>query len=104
MVLESVLISLFYTWLISVPSTIVKEIDFSSLYIFASFVEDEDKVSICVWIYLWAFFFFFFPIEKIQYTFMMKILQKAGIGGKYLKLKLYMTNPQQTLSSMAKNK
>ena len=27
----------------------------SSLYIFASFV--EDKVFICVWIYLWAFYF-----------------------------------------------
>ena len=82
------------------PAPLVKEIDFSPLYILASFV--KDKVSICVWIYLWALFFFFFPIEKIQYTFMMKILQKAGIGGKYLKLKLYMTNPQQTLSSMAK--
>ena len=32
---------------------LLKEIVFSPLYIFASFV--KDKVSIGVWIYLWAF-------------------------------------------------
>ena len=40
--------------------------------------------------------------DKIQHPFMIKTLQKAGIEGTYLK-KLYMTNPQQTLSSMVKN-
>ena len=44
MVLESVLVSFFYKWLTSFPSTLVKEIVFS--YIFASFV--KDKVSIGV--------------------------------------------------------
>ena len=34
---------------------LVKEIAFSPLYIFASFV--KDKVSIGAWIYLWAFYF-----------------------------------------------
>ena len=44
--------------------------------------------------------------DKIQYPFMIKKknLQKAGIEGTYLNIKkLYMTNPQQTLSSMVKN-
>ena len=42
--------------------------------------------------------------DKIQYAFMIKTLQKAGIEGTYLNIiKLYMTNPQQTLSSMVKN-
>ena len=36
--------------------------------------------------------------DKIQHPFMIKTLQKAGIEGTY-----YMTNPQQTLSSMVKN-
>ena len=55
MVLESVLVSFFYTWLTSFPSTLVKEVVFSSLYILASFV--EDKMSIGAWIYLWVFHF-----------------------------------------------
>ena len=37
------------------PTSLVKEIFFSSLYIFAAFV--KDKVSIGAWIYLWAFYF-----------------------------------------------
>ena len=45
--------------------------------------------------------------DKIQHPFMIKTLQKAGIEGiygTYLKIiKVYMTNPQQTLSSMVKN-
>ena len=42
--------------------------------------------------------------DKIQHPFMIKTLQKAGIEGTYLNIiKLYMTNPQQTLSSMVKN-
>ena len=42
--------------------------------------------------------------DKTQHTFMIKTLQKAGIEGTYLNIiKLYMTNPQQTLSSMVKN-
>ena len=44
--------------------------------------------------------------DKIQHPFMIKkkALQKAGIEGTYLNIiKLYMTNPQQTLSSMVKN-
>ena len=53
MVLESVLVSLFYKWLTSFPSTTC--FVFSPLYIFASFV--KDKVSIGAWIYLWAFCF-----------------------------------------------
>ena len=36
--------------------------------------------------------------DEIQYPFMIKTLQKAGIEGKP-----EMTNPQQTLSSMAKH-
>ena len=55
MVLESVLVSFFYKWLTSFPSTIVKEIVFSPLYILSSFV--RDKVSIGAWIYLRAFCF-----------------------------------------------
>ena len=42
--------------------------------------------------------------DKIQHPFMIKTLQKAGIEGTYLNIiKLYMTNPQQTLSLMVKN-
>ena len=43
--------------------------------------------------------------DKIQHPFMIKTLQKAGIEGTYLniKKKLYMTNTQQSLSSMLKN-
>ena len=42
--------------------------------------------------------------DKIQHPFMIKTLQKAGIEGTYRNtIKLYMTNPQQTLSSMVKN-
>ena len=57
MVLESVLVSFFYMGLTSFPSTapLVKEIFFSPLYIFVSFV--KDKVTIGVWICLWAFYF-----------------------------------------------
>ena len=41
--------------------------------------------------------------DKIQHPFMIKTFQKAGIEGTYLNIiKLYMTNPQQTLSSMMK--
>ena len=54
MVLESVLVSFFYKWLTSFPSTL-KEIVFSPLYILASFV--KDKVSIGAWVYLWALYF-----------------------------------------------
>ena len=36
--------------------------------------------------------------DKIQHAFMIKTLQKAGIEGTYLNIiKLYMTNPQQTM-------
>ena len=43
--------------------------------------------------------------DKIQHPFMIKTLQKAGIEGIYFSIKkLYMTNPQQTLSSMVKNR
>ena len=44
-----------YKWLTSFLAPLVKEIVFSPLYIFASFV--KDKVSIGVWVYLWAFYF-----------------------------------------------
>ena len=54
-VLESVLVSFFYKWWTSFPSTTVKEIVFSPLYILASSV--QDKVSISAWIYPWAFYF-----------------------------------------------
>ena len=37
------------------PEPLVKEIIFSPLYIFASFV--KEKLSISVWIYLWDFYF-----------------------------------------------
>ena len=44
-------------------------------------------------------------LDKIQYPFMIKTLQKAEIEGTYLNVikAIYMTNPQQTLSSMVKN-
>ena len=51
----SVLVSFFYRWLTIFPASLVKEIVFSPLYIFASFI--KDKVSLGVWIYLWAFYF-----------------------------------------------
>ena len=42
--------------------------------------------------------------DKIQHLFMIKILQKAGIGGAYFNIiKGIYDNPQQTLSSMLKN-
>ena len=42
--------------------------------------------------------------DNIQHPFMIKTLQKAGIVGSYFNIKkLYMTNPQQTISSMMKN-
>ena len=42
--------------------------------------------------------------DKIQHPLMIKTLQKAGIETTDLNIiKLYMTNPQQTLSSMVKN-
>ena len=52
MVLESVLVSFFYKWLTSFPSTTSQRDCFNPLHIFASFA--KDKVSIGVWIYLWA--------------------------------------------------
>ena len=55
MVLENVLVSFFYRWLTSFPSTTVKDIVYSPLYILASFV--KNKVSIGTWIYLWALYF-----------------------------------------------
>ena len=50
----SVLVSFFYRWLTIFPASLVKEIVFSPLYIFASI---KVKVSICAWIYLWGFYF-----------------------------------------------
>ena len=43
--------------------------------------------------------------DIIQHPFIIKTLQKAGIEGTYLIIikAIYMTNPQQTLSSMVKN-
>ena len=43
--------------------------------------------------------------DKIQRPFMIKTFQKAGIEGTYLNIikAIFMTNPQQTLSSMVKN-
>ena len=42
--------------------------------------------------------------DKIQHLFMIKILQKAGIGGAYFNIiKGIYDNPQKTLSSMVKN-
>ena len=43
--------------------------------------------------------------DKIQHLFMIKTLQKAGIEGTYLNIikAIYMTNPQQILSSIVKN-
>ena len=42
--------------------------------------------------------------DKSQHPFMIKTLQKAGIEGTYLNIiNPNMTNPQQILSSMAKN-
>ena len=42
--------------------------------------------------------------DKIQYSFIIKTLQKAGIEGTYLNIiKAIYDKPQQTLSSMVKN-
>jgi len=43
--------------------------------------------------------------DKIQHPFIINTVQKAGIKGTYLNIikAIYMTNPQQTLSSMVKN-
>ena len=42
--------------------------------------------------------------DKSQHPFKRKTLQEMTIEGTYLKIiKVYMTNPQQTLSSMVKN-
>ena len=43
--------------------------------------------------------------DKIQHPFRIRTLQKAGIEGTYLNIikAIYMTNPQQTLSSVVKN-
>ena len=42
--------------------------------------------------------------DKIQHPFMREMLQKTGREGTYLNIiKLYMTNQQQTLSSIEKN-
>ena len=42
--------------------------------------------------------------DTIQHPFIIKTFQKVEIEGTYLNIiKLYMTNPQQTLSSMVKN-
>ena len=49
-VLESDLVSLYYNCWPVFPEPLVKEIVFSPLYIFASFV--KDKVTIGAWIYL----------------------------------------------------
>ena len=46
MVLESVLVSFFYKWLTSFPAPLVKEIVFSLLYIFASFVKDKLSIDL----------------------------------------------------------
>ena len=55
MVLESILISLFYTYLHSFTTTTIEETVFSLLYIIiASFV--KDKMCIGVWVYLLAFY------------------------------------------------
>ena len=43
-------------------------------------------------------------VDKIQHTFMIKTLQKAGIEGTYLNIiKAIYENPQQALPSMVKN-
>jgi len=55
MVLDSVLVSFFYSGWPFFPAPLVKEIVFSPLHILASFV--KYMVSIGVWIYLWAFNF-----------------------------------------------
>ena len=60
MVLESVLVSVFYKWLTLLPALLVKEIVFSPLYIFASFV--KDKVSTGTWIYLCQRLLFLFRV------------------------------------------
>ena len=41
--------------------------------------------------------------DKIQQTFMLKTLNKLGIDGMYLKIKVYMTNPQPISNGMGKN-
>ena len=54
MVLESVIVSFFTSGGPVFPALLVKEIAFSILYIFVSFV--KDKVSLGAWIHLWAFY------------------------------------------------
>ena len=54
MVLESVLVSFFYKWLTSFPSTMLKRLSFFH-YIFLPPL--SKMVNIGVWIYLWAFYF-----------------------------------------------
>ena len=41
--------------------------------------------------------------DKIQHPFMIKTLNKMGIEGKYLNIRLFMTNPQPTSYLMVKN-
>ena len=52
--LRSVLISLFYMWLSSFPSTFIEDVVFAPLYILASFV--KNKLPIGEWIYFWGFY------------------------------------------------
>ena len=59
MVLGSVLISFFYTWLSSFPST-TEETIFATLCILASFI----KVFMGVWVYLWTFYLV--PLDYIS--------------------------------------
>ena len=54
MVLGNVLISLFYTLLSRIPSTLTEETMYSPLYVLASLV--KDKVPISAWVYLWVFY------------------------------------------------
>ena len=55
MVLESVLISFFYKWLTTFPSTTCERGCLFSIVYSCLFV--KDKVCIGAWIYLWAFYF-----------------------------------------------
>ena len=42
-------------------------------------------------------------VDKIQYPFMTKALNKLGTEGAYLKIRPYNTHPQLTLYPMVKN-
>ena len=73
MVLESVLITSFTHDSPVFPEPLVKEIVFTPLYIFASFVKDE--ASIGGGVYLWAFYFVpliyisvFVPVHTVLIT------------------------------------